>query len=744
MTRDITKQVKYAELLFRTVPIAVVSVDKDRKITRWNKIAEEITGYSARDVIGHECSRVLHGVGFDDCHLCSNACDSPLINERCEVVTKDGQVRHVLKSIAVLKDEFGEISEKLECFEDITEMIDLQAELRESKETYSAIVNNAPQVMVIHKNGILKFVNDAGRKVLGYKEEDYIGLHFKDFMTDNSLVIVNAALRERIEGIVSAPYEIELIKNSGEIINVLLKATDITFDRETATLAVMIDITETKQLNAKLRSSEEQFKRFAETVNEIFMVSDTERILYVSPAYEKITGSPCQALLDNPHSLLNLIHTTDRKRMGASFSKSFRNMNEVTNEEFRIIRLDGKMRWLWLQSYPIQDNTNSKPLKATSIVDISDRKKAEYKLLERDRQNQRELLLAARVQKDSLPNPFEDNLVRVSTFFEPYSTVSGDFFNYKWFEEGKKLCGYIIDVSGHGVATALQTATFKMMLDNDLLNGGKIEENAIRAINQKVMDYLYEGSFIALLYFEFDLPSGLLKLISAGITLFLAARPQDCLLVPLYGSYLGIVDDPEINMETIPLKAGEIYYLMSDGASDLIEMYGISKQENSGKYMEWFKKLAASPDRNDDFSVIGIEILQEYKEMKILEIQNDEDLERAQVIISKFLEKNAGSYAMTLEVAVNEALNNGFRASGRVLIKLKRIGRSLMIRVKDDGVGFNPKGESYQTIIEMNEEESDELLEAEGGRGIYLMKLFCDKVIYNAKGNEVLLVKNLC
>ncbi|WP_461388954.1 hypothetical protein [Desulfosporosinus fructosivorans] len=37
-----------------------------------------------------------------------------------------------------------------------------------------------------------------------------------------------------------------------------------------------------------------------------------------------------------------------------------------------------------------------------------------------------------------------------------------------------KLCGYIVDVSGHGVATALQTATFKMMLDNVLLNGKKM------------------------------------------------------------------------------------------------------------------------------------------------------------------------------------------------------------------------------------------------------------------------------
>jgi len=145
----------------------------------------------------------------------------------------------------------------------------------------------------------------------------------------------------------------------------------------------------------------------------------------------------CQSLLDNPHTLVELIHTSDRKRMHDSFPQNLLNMNEATNEEFRIIRPDGKMRWLWLQSYPVRDEANNSPIKATSIVDITERKRIEEMLRERERQTQMELLLAARVQQDSLPQPFIGDKVRVSTIFVPYSTVSGDLFNYKWFEEEK-------------------------------------------------------------------------------------------------------------------------------------------------------------------------------------------------------------------------------------------------------------------------------------------------------------------
>jgi len=71
------------------------------------------------------------------------------------------------------------------------------------------------------------------------------------------------------------------------------------------------------------------------------------------------------------------------------------------------------------------------------------------------------------------------------------------------------------------------------------------------------------------------------------------------------------------------------------------------------------------------------------------------------------------------------------------------VGGKLIIRVKDDGPGFNNNKVNVQLKEDMYKEEFDELLEAEGGRGILLMKLFCDKVIYNSKGNEVLLMKKI-
>jgi anti-sigma regulatory factor (Ser/Thr protein kinase) len=127
-------------------------------------------------------------------------------------------------------------------------------------------------------------------------------------------------------------------------------------------------------------------------------------------------------------------------------------------------------------------------------------------------------------------------------------------------------------------------------------------------------------------------------------------------------------------------------------------------------------------------------------------IKTAEELQRAQQRISEFLERNSLTNSPVLEVAINEAMNNGFCSSGQIILKLKRLGDRLIIRIKDGGQGFNTKEVNVQLkkdMKDMYEEKFKELLEAEAGRGILLMKLFCDKVIYNDKGNEVLLMKQI-
>lgn len=103
------------------------------------------------------------------------------------------------------------------------------------------------------------------------------------------------------------------------------------------------------------------------------------------------------------------------------------------------------------------------------------------------------------------------------------------------------------------------------------------------------------------------------------------------------------------------------------------------------------------------------------------------------------------------EIALNEAVNNSFRhgtmkeRGSCVLLKLAVVdGKKLVIKVKDNGGGFNAN-ERLAMMREPNPEADsfgllpDPLLES--GRGIYLMWTAMNIIRYNSKGNEVTMVK---
>jgi serine/threonine-protein kinase RsbW len=94
-----------------------------------------------------------------------------------------------------------------------------------------------------------------------------------------------------------------------------------------------------------------------------------------------------------------------------------------------------------------------------------------------------------------------------------------------------------------------------------------------------------------------------------------------------------------------------------------------------------------------------------------------------------------------LLVAVTEAVNNGIihgnksDESKAVTIVCGMKGKTLTVKIKDEGEGFDPSGIS-------NPLHDDNLLRT-GGRGVFLMKAFMQSVKYNKKGNEVTLVMKM-
>ncbi len=122
----------WSELLYRTIPSAVFTVDTDKTVTSWNKMAEEITGYSASEIIGRQCTVFGKAPCREKCGLFADDVKKPIRNKECVIETKDGRLIKVIKNADMIVGPDGSMLGGIESFENITEIKNSQERLEDA------------------------------------------------------------------------------------------------------------------------------------------------------------------------------------------------------------------------------------------------------------------------------------------------------------------------------------------------------------------------------------------------------------------------------------------------------------------------------------------------------------------------------------------------------------------------------------------------------------------------------------
>jgi PAS domain S-box-containing protein len=113
------------------------------------------------------------------------------------------------------------------------------------------------------------------------------------------------------------------------------------------------DISERKRNENILIESEAKFRELAENTLDACVLRSGRNILYINPAFEQVYGYSREELLYDSELYTKWIHPDDKERiLNVLKSESYKS-NFIFNEQFRIIKGDGSVSWIWNRSFPV-------------------------------------------------------------------------------------------------------------------------------------------------------------------------------------------------------------------------------------------------------------------------------------------------------------------------------------------------------------------------------------------------------
>jgi len=139
---------------------------------------------------------------------------------------------------------------------------------------------------------------------------------------------------------------------------------------------ILCDTTERVEALDSLREREELLQQISDNIREIVWTLDarTKEVLYVNGAYEGITGRSAASILRHPSSYAEIIHPMDRATVLAKLEDAVHTGH--FEQEFRITRPDGEVRWVGVSASPVRRGDEIVRL-VGSVQDITARKIAD-------------------------------------------------------------------------------------------------------------------------------------------------------------------------------------------------------------------------------------------------------------------------------------------------------------------------------------------------------------------------------
>ena len=258
--------------------------------------------------------------------------------------------------------------------------------MRESQVKYREIVENSNDIILMVQDGNLKFVNTKAVELTGYAQEKILDIPFVELVFPEDREMVEETYIRQVEGEeLLNTHTFRMLKKNGEPFWVEVNGKAVVWGGRPGLLVFMQDISERKWMQDALRESEARFRDIAESMSDwIWEVNRNGVYVYCSVKAEHILGySRVEVIGKTP---FDFMPPDERERIRSAISDIVKEKRAIRNLENWNLTKDGRLVCLLTNGAPILDE-NDKLIGYRGVYsDITERKQAERKLAETNRQ----------------------------------------------------------------------------------------------------------------------------------------------------------------------------------------------------------------------------------------------------------------------------------------------------------------------------------------------------------------------
>lgn len=406
IVRDITDRKKSENLLRKSEEQYRILVETAKEgiwkienhITTYvNKAMAEMLGYTPEEMLGKSIYDFIFEEDIPDLE--------EKINRRRKGIDevyegrrkrKDGSELWAIISAKSILDNAGNYVGSFALYTDITERKKTETELLNKQKLLEDIIAHIPDpTLVIDKNHTVIAWNKAMEEFTGIKSEQILGKgnyeHAIPFYGIRRPILIDLALEYNEE--IAKKYEYikkekdvliteAIIDNfKGKKVYLWAKAVPL-YDKDgniIGAIETIRDITEQKLNERALIESELKFRTLSDSTPTGIVMFQNNTIIYFNKAVEIITGYSAEEI-QTINFLWKKVHPDDISLLYAKAQQRQKGIKDTTSYEFRIFAKDGQIKWLHATTTLIQ--FNQQPTVLASILDITEKKKAEELLFE--------------------------------------------------------------------------------------------------------------------------------------------------------------------------------------------------------------------------------------------------------------------------------------------------------------------------------------------------------------------------